>query len=173
MSVTLKDEKLLDTWGIVVEHAAGRQEGLLRAINQLLVYSELPGIQWQMMEVQPGMIKGFFGKKRDYLMVTNQAMKDYRMYVGAREYGRHLDISWFLTVEPGFFKRAFSKALTEGASANALSFALDIFDQQDLRAYVTAVHHCCVREAVEQLAGELGQDASKFDWKSKGFLEVW
>jgi len=173
MSVTLKDEKLLDTWGVVVEQAAGNQEALLRAINQLLEYSELPGIQWQAVEVKPGMIKGLFGKKRDYLMVTNRALKDYRMYVGAREYGKHLDVSWFLTVEPGFFKRTFSKALTKGVSTNALSFLLDIFDRQDLRAYVTTVHHCCVRKAVEQLVSELGQDASKFDWKSKGFLEVW
>ena len=78
-----------------------------------------------MIEATPSMFKGLFGKKRDYLMVTNAALKDYRMYVGARDYGRHLDISWFLTVELGFFKKAFSEVLTKGASNTALSFALN------------------------------------------------
>ena len=173
MGVTLKDEKLLDSWGVVIEQGAGREQHLIQAIGQYLAQSEIPGIGWQMVEASPGMIKGFFGKKRDYLMVTNQALKDYRMYVGARDYGKHLDISWFLTVEPGFFKKAFSEMLTKGASPNALSMLLDLFDQQDLRAYVTAVHRCCVRRAVEELVANLGQDASRFDWKSKGFLEVW
>lgn len=95
------------------------------------------------------------------------------MYVGARDYGRHLDVSWFLTVEPGFFKKAFSDILTKGANPMALSMMLDLFDQQDLRAYVTAVHRCCIRQAVEELVATLGQDSSRFDWKSKGFLEVW
>jgi hypothetical protein len=173
MSVTLKDEKLLDSWGVVIEQGAGKEDQLIKRITEYLAWSELPGIGWQMVEVKPGMIKGFFGKKRDYLMVANQALKDYRMYVGARDYGKHLDISWFLTVEPGFFKKVFSEVLTRGASPNALSMLLDIFDQQDLRAYVTAVHRCCVRKAVEELVAGLGQDASSFDWKSKGFLEVW
>jgi hypothetical protein len=173
MGVTLNDEKLLDSWGVVIEQGSGKEQELLRTINRYLDASELPGIQAKMVEAKPSMLKGFFGKKRDYLMVNNEALKDYRMYVGARDYGRHLDISWFLTVEPGFFKKAFSEVLTRGASSQALSFALDLFDQQDLRAYVTAVHRCCVKRAVEELVAGLGQDSSKFDWKSKGFLQVW
>ncbi len=49
---------------------------------------------------------------------------------------------------------------------------LDIFAQQDLRAYATVVHQC-VRDAVEALMDELGQDSSKINRQSKGFLEVW
>lgn len=173
MAVTLKDEKLLDSWGVVIENGAGHESYLINFVSQSLQTSELPGISWQMVEATPSMFKGMFGKKRSYLMVTNAALRDYRMYVGARDYGKHLDMSWFLTVEPGFFKKAFSDILTRGANSNALSFALDLFDQQDLRAYVTAVHRCCVRQAVEALTTHLGQDQSKFDWKSKGFLEVW
>ncbi len=105
-------------------------------------------------------------------MVTNDWLKDHRMYLGARDYGKHLDVSWFLTVEPGFFKSAFSVMLAHG-NYQALSFNLDVFKSQDLRAYVTSVHRLCVRRAVEQIAKELGQDTSGFDWKSKGFLQVW
>jgi hypothetical protein len=172
MAVSLKDEKLIDSWGVVREGGAGKYEHTLAYVKQRLHSSELPGVEWKNVEVQPGMIKGMFGKRRDYLMVTCQGLKDYHMYVGARDYGKHLDISWFLTVEPGFFKSAFSAMLAHG-NINALSFSLDIFDNQDLRAYVTSVHRCAVKQAVEQVGQELNQDTSKYNWKSKGFLEVW
>jgi len=172
MAVSLKDEKLLDSWGVVMEGGAGKQEETIGYVIQRLHSSQLPGVEWNKVDVQPGMLKGLFGKKREYLMVTCQALKDYRMYVGARDYGKHLDVSWFLTVEPGFFKSAFSAVLAHG-NINALSFNLDIFDSQDLRAYVTSVHRCAVRKAVEEVATELQQDTSKFEWKSKGFLQVW
>ena len=173
MGVTLNDEKLLDSWGVVIEQASGRGESLIDTVNQHLSHSDLPGIVWKMVEAKPSLIKGLLGKKRDYLMVTNNSLKDYRMYVGVRDYGVHLDISWFLTVEPGFFKQIFNEVATHAMVPSMLSFSLDLFDQQDLRAYVTAVHRCCIKRAVEQLAKELDQDPSQFNWKSKGFLEVW
>jgi len=171
MAVTLKDEKILDTWGLVIEGAAGRSGGLVESVQSLLQYSGLPGIAWQRVDAQPGMIKGFFGKKREYLMITNESLNDYRMYLGSRDYGKHLDVSWFLTVEPGFFKSAFSALLAHG-NINALSYNLDVFDMQDLRAYITAVHHCCVVRATQQVCKEVGQDAAKLNWQSKGFLQV-
>lgn len=171
MAVTLKDEKILDTWGIVMEGGASHSANLLQGITNLLKESELPGIAWEVVNAQPGMIKGLFGKKREYLMITNEALKDYRIYIGSRDYGKHLDISWFLTVEPGFFKSAFSAMLAHG-NINALSFNLDVFDTQDLRAYVTAVHHCCVIRSVESVAAKISMDTSKINWESRGSLQV-
>lgn len=172
MAVTLNDEKVLDQWGVVLEGGAGKEAALLQSVDSTLKASDLPGVRWQQVEAQPSMLKGLFGNKRSYLMVTSEAVKDYRMYVGARDFGKHLDVSWFLTVEPGFFKSAFSAMLAHG-NYQAMSFNLDIFKNQDLRAYVTSVHRFCVRGAVEQVAGQLGQDTSGFDWKSRGFLQVW
>jgi hypothetical protein len=37
-------------------------------------------------------LQGFFGNERDYLMVTNSGLRDYRMYIGARDYGNNLDV---------------------------------------------------------------------------------
>jgi hypothetical protein len=172
MAVTLQDQKIMDQWGVVLEGAAGKDIPLLHMVQDSLQASGLPGVVWEKVDAQPSMLKGWFGNKRAYLMVTNDGLKDYRMYLGARDYGKHLDVSWFLTVEPGFFKSAFSAMLAHG-NYQALSFNLDVFKSQDLRAYVTSVHRLCVRRAVEQIAKELGQDTSGFDWKSKGFLQVW
>ena len=93
------------------------------------------------------------------------------MYIGARDYGNNLDVQWYLTCEPGFFKKTLSSILTKGASDKALSFLLDIFQQQDLTAYVTYIHHCLLK-AVEALMTSLGQDFKRVDRKSKGFLGV-
>lgn len=167
---TLKDEKIVDSWGTVISDGQGKADSIFDKVQQLLEKNDAPGVIWEMGEVTTSFFKGLFGKKRDYLFIKNEALKDHRMYLGARDYGNNLDISWYVTTEPGFFKGLTSKTLA--GSDKALSFALDIFAQQDLRAYATVVHHC-VLDAVESLMEELGQDTSKIDRKSKGFLEVW
>ena len=171
MAVTLQDQKILDQWSIVLEGGAGKDIALLRLVQDSIRAAELPGVTFEKVEAQTSMLKGWFGNKRAYLMVTSEGLKDYRMYLGARDYGKHLDVSWFLTVEPGFFKSTFSAMLANG-NYQALSFNLDVFQNQDLRAYVTCVHRLCVRRAIEKIAAEISQDTTGFDWKSKGFLQV-
>jgi hypothetical protein len=48
---------------------------------------------------------------------------------------------------------------------------LDLFNRQDLTAYVTCVHKC-VQDAVDKLMLEMGQDPSKVDRRSRGFLGI-
>lgn len=95
------------------------------------------------------------------------------MYVGVRDFGRHLDVNWFLSVKPSSLKKGLSELLTEGKDPAALSFHLDIFDQQDLRGYVTVVHGFCVRSAVEQLLEGIGENPMNFDWCARGFSRIW
>jgi len=169
MGVTLKDEKVMDRWSVLIVNGQGRAEELFDMVASNIDKISPPEVEFQMEVVKPGLLKGLMGKKREYLMVTNSAIKDYRMYIGARDYGKTLDVSWYLTVEPGFFKKQISKAIT--GSDKALSFNLDLFTQQDLAAYVSIVHHALL-DAVEELMRDLGQDPSKIDRKSKGFLGV-
>jgi hypothetical protein len=58
---------------------------------------------------------------------------------------------------------------TAGLSTLILSF--DIFDQQDLIAFATSVHHSLLK-AVEKLLYSLNQDPSKINRKSRGFLGI-
>jgi hypothetical protein len=48
---------------------------------------------------------------------------------------------------------------------------LNLFNKQDLTAYVTCVHHCLL-EAVEKLMLGMDQDPSKIDRKTRGFLGI-
>ena len=169
--VTLQDEKIIDRWSMIVENGQGKAEQVYKDTEANIKDSKAPGIEIDRVRIRPSWLKGLFGKERDYMMVTNEGLKDYRMFIGARDYGDNLDLQWYLTCEPGFFKKTLSDVLTKGASEKALSFSLDLFQQQDLSAYSTVVHHCFLK-AIEKMMVEAGQDISKIDRKSKGFLGI-
>jgi len=171
MAVTLKDEKIIDRWSMVIGGGQGNAEQVYQDTEELIKTMKAPGIRIERVKVRPSWLKGLFGNERNYMMVTSDSLSDYRMFIGARDYGDTLDVQWYLTCEPGFFKRHLSDILTRGASDKALSFNLDLFQQQDLNAYATVVHHCFL-EAIEKLMSGLDQDSSKIDRKSKGFLGV-
>ena len=169
--VTLHNEKILDSWSVLIEQAQGKAEEIYKETLRFIKGEEAPGVKTETVKVRPSWLKGLFGKERGYLMVTNEGLKDYKMYIGARDYGNNLDVQWYLTCEPGFFKKTLSAVLTKGGSDKALSFLLDIFQQQDLTAYVTCVHHC-VLKSIEAVMTGMGQDYSKVERKSRGFLGV-
>jgi hypothetical protein len=169
--ITLKDEKIIDRWSMIVENAQGLAEQIYGDTQSIVNESQAPGIGFERVQVRPSWLKGILGNERSYLMVTNDALSDYRMFIGARDYGSALDISWFMTCEPGFFSKKLSNILTSGASAQALSLNLDIFQQQDLNAYATLVHHCMLK-AIEKMMSGKGQDTTQIDRKSKGFLGI-
>jgi len=169
--VTLKDEKIIDRWSVLIENGQGKAEQIYQDTENFIKESKAPGIEIGQVRVRPSWLKGLFGRERDYMMVTNEGLDDYRMFIGARDYGDNLDVQWYLTCEPGFFKKTLSEILTKGASDKALSFSIDIFAQQDLNAYTTVVHHCLIK-AVEKMMAGLDQDASKIDRRSRGFLGI-
>jgi serine kinase of HPr protein (carbohydrate metabolism regulator) len=166
--VDLTNLKQLDNWSILIEGAQGRANEIFEAVKRDLEESRVPGVNCQMVKVpkRTGFLKA---EVEDYLMVTNDYLKDFRMYIGARDYGRDLNVSWYLTCEPGPLKQFFSELLTK--SPFAFSFSMDVVRFEELTAYVTKVHHS-VLKAVASLMQRLGQDASKIERKSRGFLGV-
>jgi hypothetical protein len=112
--VTLKDEKIIDRWPMIIENGHGKAEQIYQDTQNFIKESKAPGIEIDQVRVKPSWLKGLFGKERDYMMVTNEGLGDYRMFIGARDYGDNLDVQWYLTCEPGFFKRNLSDILTKG-----------------------------------------------------------
>ena len=167
--VTLKDEKIIDRWSTLIENGQGRAEQVYKDAENYIKESKAPGINIDSVRVRTSWLKGLFGNERRYIMVTSESLNDYRMYIGARDYGNNLDVCWYLTCEPGFFKKTLSGLLT--GSDKALSSILDLFQQQDLDSYATIVHHCLLK-ATEKTMLDMGQDFSKVDRKSRGFLGI-
>jgi hypothetical protein len=169
--VTIREEKILDNWSVLIEGGHGRAEDFYNAVVELIRERDFPGLKLENIIVQIGERTGIFGKfiERDYLRVLNEQkpLKDFRIYVGARDYGKDLNVCWYLTCEPGLF----SQLLGFTSKGYGFEWKLKMFAQEDLTAYVTSVHHSILK-AVETLMRKLGQDFSKIDRKSKGFLGV-
>jgi hypothetical protein len=128
--------------------------------------ANMPGVTTSQEEVSSGL----FGAKRKFLVVNHRNLRDYHMYIGARDFGTNLDVSWYVTLQPSALKRTISK-YTMG-NPQALSMQVDFFSQQDLGAYTNYAHHC-VKTTVKMLMKELEQDPAGLNTKSKGFLELW
>jgi hypothetical protein len=164
---TLRTEHVIDVWHGVVKNAAGKDQYVLEKTEQAIKNASAPNVVCQREQVTTGL----FGEKRDFLMVTNKVLREYAMFIGARNYGKDLDCIWFMTVNPGFLKRALSKHLAAG-NPTALSMSLNMFAQQDLAAYKQLAHQC-LQEVIQELMESLHLDYSIVDRRSKGFLSVW
>jgi hypothetical protein len=168
MALSLKDESVIDQWSTIVDSAAGHGTEVLDDIKRRLEASEIPGeCTWELEEVQSG---GFLTRtKREFLVVRLKEFKDYRIYVAARDYGTHLDVCRFVAVQPGVLKRVMTE--TMGHDPMAMSGPTNILVAQDLRAWVTVVHHA-VLDAVEALLDRRGQK-HHLKRESQGALAVW
>jgi len=170
---TLKKEEVIDNWSILIENGNGRAEDIFRDTNSFILETKAPAIAIKREQISPSMLKGVLGRKRDFLTVIdkrNIRLKPYKIFINARDYGKNLDVSWYLTFKPELWKRILALVPFVSIVPKKLS-DLDIFDQQDLRAYATNAHHCVIK-AVEKLMLSLGQDPTKIDRRSRGFLGI-
>jgi hypothetical protein len=162
----LKGESVIESWGEIIERGAGHAKEVMQKTERLIIDANMPNVSTTIHEVSTA----FFGQKRDFLIVTNDSIRDYKLFINARDYGTLLDVSWFLTLEPRAIKRALSKAMT--GNPHAFSQQVDIFVQQDIRAFVgTAVG--IFRHVLDELFEELKLDSSILNKKSRGYLDIW
>ena len=163
----LTTEKVAQQWNFIVEKGAGRDQWVLDNVMELIKEADMPEVTCIQAEVGSGM----FSEKRNFLVVRHNKLRDYRLYINARNFGINLDVSWYLTIEPRFLKRTMSKY--SSGNPHALSQNIDVFSHQDLGAYVTVVEHV-VKRVLDMLLEELKQDPSGLhNAQSKGFLNVW
>jgi len=165
-TMILDNERVIESFNFIVEQGGGREQWVLGTTERFIIDSNMPGIITEQKDVSPG----FLGEKRKFLVVRHAKYREYRMFIGARSFGEHLDASWFLAVEPRFFKRTVSKHTT--GNPTALSQRLDFFSQQDIKAFKTVAHHCFKR-CLQMLHEELQLDPSGLNADTKGFLNVW
>lgn len=169
----LRKEQVLDTWAILIGNGQGRAMDIFNTTENLIKETKAPSLEFETRSISPGVVRGFLGKSRDFLVITdhdNIRLKPYQIFINARDYGDNLDVSWYLTHRPSLLQAILSLLPYVSIVPKVLS-DLDLFDQQDLRAYVTNAHHCLV-SAVEKLMTDLHQDPSKIDRKSRGFLGI-
>ena len=169
----LRQDEVLDTWSALIGGGQGQGEGVLKDTETLITESKAPLIKMEKKAVSPGFIRGLLGVAREFLVITdheNNKLKQYQIFINARNYGNNLDIAWYLTYKPSIWQSIMSLMPFISLIPKTLS-DLDLFDQQDLRAYVTNAHSCLL-QSTDKLMLELHQDPSKMDRKSRGFLGI-
>jgi hypothetical protein len=117
--MALKKELVVDNWNTLVVNAAGRSKKVMDSIEGKIKAANIPSSRTGQREVSTGM----FGTKRQFLIVANDSLPEFFLYIAARDYGVHLDVSWYLTVQPRGYKQMFSKYKT--GSPTAMSMQLE------------------------------------------------
>ena len=179
--IVLKEDKILEKWSQLVPSAQGRGKQIIEETARAVQSANAPGVRAEMARVYPRVAPGIFDSAfsnivekqgRDYLMITNDNIKSMRLLINAQDYGNNLHISWYLVCEPNTLSKVFGALSSKpGDSGKWSPFITDIFMEEELSAYTTLTHHC-VLSAVEALMLNLGQDFSKVDRKSKGFMGI-
>lgn len=159
----LRRRQIIDRWDFVVAGGNGRDDTVIDATRVYLSALQPPHVTLHDTMLASGIWRSVLGDVRPFIIVqntTNSRIRAYRMFVNVRDYGEALQTSWYLAFLPTLWQRLRGRR----------GLDLDLFDEQDLRAYVTVVHRCFV-QAVIDLIADLGEDI-EVNRTSKGFLGV-
>ena len=169
----LRKDQVLETWAVLIENGQGKAEEILKNSEKHIIESKAPSLEMEIKSISPSMVQGFIGKERDFLVVKdkdNLRLGSYKIFLNAKDYGNNLDVAWYLTFKPALWQSILSILPYVSFIPKVIS-DLDLFDQQDLRAYTTNAHSC-IQKAVDKVVLDLGQDPSKIDRKSRGFMGI-
>jgi len=172
VTIANKKAEILDDWSILIKKAHGQRNKVISVTKKLIKSSKAPSIEMKEDKVGSSLALASLGETRDFLIVTNRVnikLSNFKTFVNANDYGENLFVSWYLTYRPDFLQSLVM--LLPGAKKVMSIDDLNLFNKQDLTAYVTNVHHCLL-EAVEKLMTDLNQDPSKIERKSRGFLGI-
>jgi len=180
--ILLKDASVMERWSMLILNKDQARENIFQKTEQLVKETGVEGFEIRKILASPvkeGILGGktaMMANEREFLMIRHEGFKDFRMLVGVREYGKYLDVHWFLTCIPQAFKRMASSLLTKqskgGSSEEALSLNLTVFRYQDLCAFTSLVHDAFT-QALSAVMQETGENTAKLkERKSKGFLSI-
>ena len=169
---TLTEGEVVESWSTLIENGQGNAESLLGDTENFIEESRAPELSMDRQQIAPSVVSGLAGRTRDFLVVTqeNPRLAPYQLFLNCRDYGNNLDVNWYVTFKPTGWQ-IFLSFFPFVREVQQASSDLDLFDQADLRAYVTNAHRCMLK-AVDSVMLKLAQDPTSIDRKSRGFLGI-
>ncbi|MFZ3020479.1 MAG: hypothetical protein WA051_03145 [Minisyncoccia bacterium] len=182
----IPQDKVVERWAGLIKGAQGQGERVLKDAVRRIEELNAPHIHASRRKLWSG--PGFFTTGREFVVVEHKVLDTHDMYIGARDYGDQLLVVWYLAEEPvswlRWFKRNPVRALILWpllliarafshfkSGTGTLWNQLNLFDQEELTAYITTVHHS-VLEAVKAMTEAERLDFTKVDSKTRGFLNI-
>jgi hypothetical protein len=172
IAISTRQAEILDNWSALIRGAQGQGNQVISKTKELIAEAKAPSIEIKEEKVGPGLAPTPIGETREFLIVAdrrNLKLGNFKAFVNAVDYGDGLFISWYLTYMPEPWQTIVS--MVPGTRKAAGLDELNLFNKQDLTAYVTCVHHCLLA-AVDKLMMGLDQDPSKIDRRTRGFLGI-
>lgn len=169
----LRKDHVTDTWALLIENANGKASDILDGTATFLRESKAPSLGIAKKKVVTSLVQGVLGNEREFLVLTDKqkmALRPFQIFINARDYGLNLDVSWYVTYRPTMLQ-ALGSLFGRSFLAPKEMDDLNVFDQQDVRAYAMNAFKC-TRKAIIKVMEGVGQDPSKVDWKTKGFLGI-
>ena len=160
--MNLKDGKIVREWSTLLPECQAEAPGLVEAIKGKLAAYEAPGLSWKEESASTGFLKGMMGKRRDFLIVRSEQFPEWLVCIGAKDYGRFLNVVWYFTTSPKFLNK-----MRSAAAGDIFVDDLDVFDQQDVNAFA-AVTRMATVTATEELAKKRDLDLERLDRQARG-----
>ena len=157
----LTDYQIVNQWHALLPRCHGEAPGILAMVEDELAQVGVPGLYWSQESVSTGLLKGLFGKRRDFLLVSHEAFSEYRVLVGCQNYGTALGVSRLVVASARLLNDAYRaiRLNVEITERFQIGSELDPFDLADLRAILEIIHQA-VRGAVQNLLSEREEQAS-------------
>lgn len=184
-------DQIIERWDALLSGASGQGDVIITETRRILIESRAPDVLIECQAIVPGIIQGVISAKRCPSLVISNTMnpnlKAFKMYVTVQDYGRHLQVSWFLLHQVSFgtlfmnavlcipilsllvFPFYLIARLRQSKEAGILH--LNLFDEQALKSYVTNAHQCLL-DAVHILTHEEKVEPLSIREHSKGFLGI-
>jgi hypothetical protein len=155
-ALVLHRSNVAASWSCMLENANGNAARIYRSTAAAILAAHIPDVYLERSMVKPSY---WSREEREYLLVTNERFREYQIFIASHDYGNNLAIYWQLVVSaPDLFA-----CLSAGD--------LNLFQQQEVQAYVTIIHRC-LRQAIAELLLSFGQEPSLLEANSTGFLGV-
>lgn len=171
--MSLKNQNIIERWFAAIGGANGQGEKVLRTFYANVQEAGIPGIVAEKKNISTGLgaaVKSIFrggggSNMREMIEIKNETLAGWIIYAGAKDYGKQLLVSWYLVADEKELSH-FARAI---GGANMMQ--LDIFQTEELSAFVTLVHEA-LKTAVKDSMKELNLDFTKVDTHTKGFLNI-
>jgi hypothetical protein len=184
-----KKWRIVNSSSTMVVGAQGKQDVVVNGIKKVLQELATPNLRVEHHKVTLSGISGMFTKGRKKLVIKNMKMRGYHVFVSIEDYGKQLNVSWYLMLKENWLTRllqsSYASAFGGYVFAPVIFVAkifysgmgytipelMNMFDIEELTAYTTTVHHA-IKEAVDALVKEANLNPAKVSWQTRGFLNI-
>ena len=130
---TLKSSRTIERWSVLIPKANGKGNEVYKKVERIIREDNPPQVQMENKMVSPtSALKGLLlGKKREYLIVRSEFLIAHKIFIGARDYGNQLAVSWYLVLQTGFGEFMKAKKLIKAESGSYFEFEYKEFKMRE------------------------------------------